>query len=306
MKVLAIVLGLTLAAGLVVGLTLPGLAAPEAATPSTDSLTANDEPPGRDGLMPGILRGKVTSVDEGKTFFVIQSQGEELTISVNDDTQYFTAPVPRKLGNLAQQQLELRQEQKLQVQSQEKVKSNGQVSIKLMPKNSTGLMNRAKINQAQPQLQAENQELNLELLTLDNAGDIPQRWSGRLEWLRRFGEESTFDAITPGAQVIVGLAAEEENHLAKWVLMVTPVTPVTTQPTTGTVTALSQAEKTITIAPADGSEAVTLNYNDKTRFVLQGTPQLEVGQTVRAVGDEETLARVVMAPAEAVAPTDTE
>jgi len=70
-------------------------------------LAAPNEAEGK--TLPKMVRGSVASIDEGKTFFVIQSEEQELRISVNSDTQYFKAPTPRKAIALASQRRELRQ-----------------------------------------------------------------------------------------------------------------------------------------------------------------------------------------------------
>jgi hypothetical protein len=144
-----------------------------------------------------------------------------------------------------------------------------------------------------------SQELNPDLLQPDEA-KIPERWSERLKWLRRFGQKATFADVTVGAQVIVVLTPEVDNHLAKWVLI---IKPTAYQPTVGTVTDISSGDKTITILTEDEGE-VTIKYDDKSRFVLRGTTELEIGQTIRAVCNEEMVVKTVWAPAEAIEPAD--
>jgi len=83
--------------GLVLGLALPALAAPP-----------DWAPPKADHVLPKLLRGEVIQVDEGKTFFIIiQSHGQEVTISVDSDTQYFKVSVPRGVPALVKHQLGL-------------------------------------------------------------------------------------------------------------------------------------------------------------------------------------------------------
>ena len=106
MKVLKIGVALTLALGLVLGIALPGLAAPN---------EAEGKAP------PKMLRGKVVRVDgNNQEFFVIESRGLGVTISVNSDTQYFKAPIPQKAIALAQHRMKLRQPEE-----QERVRAMG-------------------------------------------------------------------------------------------------------------------------------------------------------------------------------------
>jgi len=80
MKILKIAGVSILALGLVLGLALPATAANNSASPQASNLP------------PKILAGKVISIDEGKTHFVIQGRGQEFTISVNSDTEYSKVP----------------------------------------------------------------------------------------------------------------------------------------------------------------------------------------------------------------------
>jgi hypothetical protein len=332
MKILSIAIGLALALSLAAGAVLPGLAAPEVASPAADDFQSNGEPPAWGRLLPNMLRGEVTSIDEGKAFFTIKSQEDEVTISVNDDTQYFIAPVPQKLAALARNRLELSQEgenqgecqnlelrQQLrnsaqwQVKPQERKRLEGPVSIKLMPM-PTDTITKEKAEPEEPiaiELTPVNKttvvakDISRKPIPVDSANtegkETGKTWSEKLKWLHRFGTDATFDDITVGAKVLVVTAPEEDNHLAKWVLI---IKPAASQPVVGTVAGISTADKTVTIAPTDGGEAIPVKYNERTRSILRGTPQLEVGQSVRAVCDEEMIARVILSPVEAVEPTD--
>jgi hypothetical protein len=128
--------------------------------------------------------------------------------------------------------------------------------------------------------------------------DIQQvRGRGRLiQQFHRIGEEASFGDITVGARVIVRPVPEEDNLTAKLVLI---ITPRTANHVTGTITGISTADKTITIAPADGGDVITLNYNDRTRFILRGITGLAEGQSVRAVYGVEMIAKVVFSPIQA-------
>ena len=99
MKIWKIAVVLTLVVVLVLGITLPGLAASDATAPQTDN------------CWPRLLKGEVISIDEViQESFVIWSGGEEFTISVGENTRYFILYPPKKLLGLVQQRVELRQQ----------------------------------------------------------------------------------------------------------------------------------------------------------------------------------------------------
>lgn len=89
MQVLKIAGVSILALGLVLGIALPGLAAPDSAIPWADDSQTR------------IVKGKVLSVDEGKQQFVIQSGEEEVPISVDDNTKYHKLCLPGRIVALA-------------------------------------------------------------------------------------------------------------------------------------------------------------------------------------------------------------
>ena len=125
--------------------------------------------------------------------------------------------------------------------------------------------------------------------------ELKQQVQEKLELMRRlppFDEEATFNDIAVGARTMVWVVLEEDNLVAKLVLTIKLPTP---HCVVGTVTGISSVDKTITIAPADGGDDIILSYNEKTRFILRGTLNLE-GQSARAVYDGEMVAKVVFAP----------
>jgi len=112
-----------LSLGLVLGLALPALAAPP-----------DWAPPQAGHVSPKLLRGEVIEVDEGKTFFIIQSRGQEVTISVDSDTQYFKVSVPRGVPALAKHQLGLVE----QVQENSGLRQQAQARLELRLENQEG------------------------------------------------------------------------------------------------------------------------------------------------------------------------
>ncbi len=119
------------------------------------------------------------------------------------------------------------------------------------------------------------------------------------ERFRRFTQKVTFDDITIGARVAVRAVPGEDNPLAKLVLI---IEPTTYKHVIGTITDISLVNRTIAIAPADGSNDIVLNYNEKTGFILRGTPGLQEGGRVVAIYMEKDgstlLAKRVLAGAE--------
>lgn len=99
MKVWKIAVVVTLAVALVLGVTLPGLAASDEAVPQTAD------------CWPRLLKGEVLSVDEvNQESFFIQAGEHELTILVDENTRYFMLYPPKELLGLAQQRMGLRQQ----------------------------------------------------------------------------------------------------------------------------------------------------------------------------------------------------
>jgi hypothetical protein len=140
----------------------------------------------------------------------------------------------------------------------------------------------AALARYRPELKRQNQE-KLELV----------------ERFRRFTQKATFDDIAVGAGVAVRAVPGEDNPLAKLVLI---IEPTTYKRVIGTITDVSLVNKTITIAPADGNNDIILNYNEKTGFILRGTPSLQKDERVVAIymekDDGTLLAKRVMAGVE--------
>lgn len=246
MKTLKIAGVAILVLGLVLGLTLPTLAA------------SDDTEPEAGNIPPKVLVGKVVSVD--KDTFVIQSRGQELAISTDPDTEYYSVPTPRRILSAARNRLELWQDQ---------------VKLRPMPQRALGFAR--------------------------NHVELKQQICEKLECVRRlpcFHEEATFDDIAEDAWVKVRLVPGEDNFVAESVLIIKSsdmIKPPVSTSVVGTVTGVSSAGETITIAPIDGGEEIVLKYNEKTQFILRGTPELE-GQSARAVYDAEMVAKAVFAP----------
>ena len=177
MKIWKIAVVITLAVALVLGVALPGLAASDEAAPQTEE------------CWPRLLRGEVVSIDDegDPKSFDIQVSGQEFTIFVDENTRYFILHPPKKLLGVAQQRIELRQ------QDRECPRA---------------------IEPAEPmQLRAPEQAQQLKRLI----------WA-KLKWLRHFGERASFDDIAIGDKVAVWLAPESDRYLARVVTIIEPTT----------------------------------------------------------------------------------
>ena len=251
-KVLAIAGVSILALGLVLGLTLPGLAAPDEPLPWTEDFQIK------------IVKGEVLSVDEvNQEYFKIQCGEEERTISVDGDTQYFKLCVPERIVSLARHWMQFRH------QNQEEIGAPGWGGMGL------GLQNQVRARAlARHQMRLQN-----EVYPPDN-GDIPKPTG--LNWLCPFGEEAQFSDIEVGDRVVVWLA--DEDNLAERVLII----KLTTYASVSGAIVVDLDEGTITITP-DDSEAVTLSYNEGTVFILRGVIEVEQWQYAHATYDSDNM-----------------
>jgi len=174
-KILKILGASILALCLVLGSALPALA--KSGPAPTESCN----------MPPKLLSGKVVGIDEGKTYFVIQHQGQDCTISVNSDTKYLRVSPLQQILPSPGNQLE-----------------QGQDQIKLRPmfQKILGLIKfQAKLkNQYQERIET-------------------------LRQLLPPGIEAGFDDITIGTQVRVHVVQGEVNPLAKLVIIMKPITP---------------------------------------------------------------------------------
>ena len=261
MKVLKVAGVSVLALSLVLGLALPALAAPDGVLPEASHMP------------PKILMGEVVDIDKAEKIFVIQSRGEELTLSVNSDTQYLKAPIPRVVLPLARRLVGVRQ------QSQERLG----LRRWLHPfAGRAGSFFKALVPWGVPGLVRHRLELR------QQAEEEP----GLIGWLP-FAQEAAFDDIAVGSQVVVRAVPAEDNPVAKLVII---IEPIGYGRVVGTITDISLENKTITIDPIDEDGEIILSYSEGTRFILRGITELEEGQLIRAVYDEDMIANLVFAP----------
>ena len=254
MKVWKLAVVSVLALGLVLGMASPALAASEWASFQGGHLP------------PRVVKGEVVRIDDGKSSFVVQSGWQEVTISVDSATRYFKALAPPRVATSTQHLM--------------KPTEPGPGGLGLMGRFHR-LVEGALAPWGIPALLRHRLEL----------GELVQEAPGLGRWLHPFGEEATFDDIAVGSRVVVWVVpVDEGNPLAKRVLI---IEPTAYHRVLGTVINISLGGKTITVAPTGGGDDVILSYDEKTRFILRGTTSLEEGEQVRAVYDEEGMARVV-------------
>ncbi len=261
MKVLKVTLAVTLAVGLILGATLPGLANSNEPAPQVESQ-----------LQPRILKGQVSSINETEELFTIQAGEQSIDIKVNEGTRYFELTAP--LRGLAA----LRQHRMVSSKSQDRIRAR--VSDMPMKFKAAGQMlslRRGKpfTNLASGPMKAKEFAPNLPAPGWGK--EKPKRLQGNLEWMHQFGGEATFDDITVGNRVIVHVAPNESEPLAKLVLI---IEPAACSHVIGEVTEITG--DTVTITPENGN-AVELNYNEDTVFILRGTLSLEVGEEAVAI-----------------------
>ncbi len=222
-----------------------------------------------------VLQGEVVSIDEaGQEFFVIQSGEEEITISVDSETKYFKAPVAKQAVTMTQSRMELRQLEKT-----EGVEADQKPILRRV---------RAREQATESALRCQDEGAR-------------QQLRNELTETCPLGQEASFEDIAIGNRVVVRTVLGEDNPLAKVVMI---IKPTAYKHVTGTITDISPSAKTITIAPADGSDNVILGYSEKTRFTLRGSPRLEEGQSAGAVYDNKMIAKRVSAPIEVTEATD--
>jgi hypothetical protein len=274
-KVLKVTLAVTLAVGLILGATLPGLANSDEPAPQVES-----QP------QPRILKGQVSGIDETEEIFTIQTGEQSIDIKVNEGTRYFelTAPL-RGLAALRQHRME-------SFGTQGRIRATASdIPMRLKAAGQMLSLRRGKPFTNLASVPAETQEFAPNLPAPGWGEGKPKRLQGNLEWMHQFGGEATFDDITVGNRVIVHVVPNESEPLAKLVLI---LEPAACSRVIGEVTEITG--DTITITPENG-DAVELNYNEDTVFILRGTPSLEEGEEAVAIyveTDDGLLAEKIM------------
>ena len=276
MKVWKIVVITTLAVALVLGVTLPVLAASGA----TETVNNTDEVWAK--WFPRIIRGEVTDIDNKK--FIIQTGEREATIHVTEDTRYFIVSAPARVLN------QLRTHAELRITT---------VSVPARLRLQVGLLQReGKTDEEPALLMPQRQGFTPNSLQLDDGQGMLQRIQAKLPWFHHPDKEVTFDDLQIGDTVVVLLAppandsltAMAEEQLMTQVVFI--IRPSTWNLVAGIIERLS--DDAIFIEPVGGGNTVSLRYDENTTFILKGFTSVEVGQFTRAVYNTETMmARVV-------------
>ncbi len=278
-KVLTAAVTVALALVLVLGVTLPGLAAEDEAAPQ-----AAHKP------WPRILRGIVGEVDENQEFFTVEVRDRTVEIEVNEGTKFFTMTPPRRLRLLRPGGVE-------QLEGQEDVRLETRPNVRMKPRSiDRAPWLRGQRAPGNPALApAEDQELAPNHLQSGLRRWIPGNWQRLLKWLRQFGQEATFDDIDPGDRVVVGIVPRNGNPLAKMVFIMGQAEQQRVVGTVSDIEEIDETSGTITIDTED--ESIILAYDAHTTFVLRGTPSLKEGMKAVAIyvdTDDGLLAKRVM------------
>ncbi len=295
MKVWKIGVVLAVALALVLGTTLPGLAASNGT--ETDKVGGN--------IYQRLYRGEVSDIDESS--FTIQQEDDDVVISVNDGTRFFKVNVPQQpfaiLGHgLLQAAVEEQERTETAPQEKTRLKANIQNNLlnkfQVFGKPDVAAPEQQKVMQQRKEAISEETQLALQerqrLAEVDNGEDQDKqkRLQGNLRWMSPFGEEVTFSDLAIEDQVIVWAVPNDGDPLAKLVLI---MESAAYQRVTGEVTDVD--ESSLTIMPLSGDDEITFEYDDDTVFNLrlQGTPFLEGQEAVVIYTDEDDppLAKVV-------------
>jgi hypothetical protein len=292
---------LTLALALVLGATLPALAASNG--------TETDKVGGK--LHQRLYRGEVSDIDESS--FTIQQGDDEVVISVNDGTRFFKVNVPQQpfaiLGHgLLQAAVEEQERTETVAQEKARLKANIQNNLlnkfRVFSNPEVAASQRQGVMQQRQEAVSEETWLALQerqrLAAVDNGEeqDKLKRLQGNLRWMCPFGEEVTFDDLAIEDQVIVWTVPNDGDPLAKLVLI---MESAAYQRVIGEVTDVD--ESSLTVMPLSGDDEITFEYDGDTVFNLRlrGTPFLEGQEAVVIYTDEDDppLAKVVTVGARA-------
>ena len=216
-------------------------------------------PPPETPPLTRMIRGEVVSIADDS--FVVKTGWSEVTVLVDDETAYFKTPARPGAFSLT-----------LHVGEPAESSSDGLGLRQRLHRLVAGVL--ASVP-ALVQNRLEVREQVREELGV-----------GRL--LSPFGEEAIFDEIGVSSWVSVWAVPEGDNLVARRVVI---MEPVEYHLVVGSVTGLDSETITIT---TDADEIIVLSYYDETRIILRGSISLEVGQQVRAVYDEEGVARLVV------------
>jgi hypothetical protein len=275
---------LVLAVALICGVALPVLAqGNKNSVPSTTNMAP-----------PKFIKGTVTTIDTGKTFFDVQTQDTNpVRIKVDNTTKYYQATI-----NIKEAQTVLKD----QVQKELPPKAaKAQEKLNKQPANkNNGRDSGNKNGPAEDKGAAFQNNAAFEQELLTNL-DTPRGLWGKVESFfhknPKLGQKAVFEDIQLGDIVVVQVTPNE--NLAKQVMIIKTSNIKTIK---GTITAVTETSFTITPAQGQG-EAVTLTWDANTRVNIKGNVSLKIGQVVSATytvnGDAKIAKTVNAAPAPA-------
>jgi len=283
MKIWKIAMITTLVVALVLGVTIPVLAASGKSPSQAGNLASEDEPPAWGKKLPGIIRGEVIDIDD--SLFAIQTSEETPIIYVTEDTKYFIVSAPA----MAMHQWQLYPELE-----------NAQPPMSAMSRLrvNTPQLRQFRTNERLALFTPQRAECSPNLLQFHNGQGMAQKIRARLPWFHNPGKAAAFGDLESGDEVVVLLAppvidaltTEAEEKLTARVVLI--IEPSVWNRVAGTIKRLSG--DAIVIEPVNGGDVVSLRYDENTTFILKGFTSVETEQFARVVYNTETMmARVV-------------
>ncbi len=296
-------IALAIIAALVCGIALPAMAN-GSSTPTTST---------SDSAKITVIKGKVTSVDENKAFFIVQpSEGDPVTINVDSNTKYFkvnsTPAVTTDLKQKLQDRLQARKNttQAPKVNTANRFGDRGPGNKAPAPSHVTSPANAqdTDLNTGDQEADPEDSDVMEECLNANC--EQPQGFFGKIKsWFSRgpkFGQNAAFEDIAVGDGIVARVMSDED--LAKYVLIIKPAAIKTVY---GEITDIT--DDSFTIQPSAASaEPVTLKWTEKTVVTIRGDITLKTGQNATVVYKVDGLTAnfVTVFPRPAAPPATTE
>jgi hypothetical protein len=272
-------IALAIVVALVCGIALPAMANDETATPT----------PTTDNAKVNVIKGKVTSIDENKAFFIVQpAEGDAVTINVDSNTRYFKIiGTPAATTDLKQKLQDRLQERKKAALNMEGKAPNRFNNRGLGGKNpNTPTPSAVTGNQVDENEDTIDENANLEDSDvmeecLSANCEQPKGFFDRIKsWFNRnpkYGLNAKFEGIAVGDGIVARVMPNE--YLTKQVLIIKPAAIKTVR---GEITAITDDSFTVTPYGTD-TESVTLRWNEKTVVTLRGDIVLKTGQYAAVV-----------------------
>jgi hypothetical protein len=218
-----------------------------------------------------LVQGEVISVATDNSTFIIQNGGQkQITIKVDEDTKYYII----SMGKASEAVKVTAAKDKQEEREVKKAESNqfGTVAPKVNKAQSKPFSAvEPQVGKIEPKAKSLKPQTSV---TIAYCGTDPN-------WLGRYGKEAQFSDIQVGDRIIAWI--QTADNLATQILIIKA--PVI-QPVRGTITDVS--DNSFTITPPIGA-AVTLSWDENTRFVLKGFISVQSGQYAIAVYNRNTM-----------------